>query len=272
MLEVLEQAQGAGQKAQQDALIGQASIFDLGDVGAPAGGHGAIRPPIPSVEFDQHELLAIEKEAIGLFISEHPLKALRPALALAVDCPLASVAERRDKDVVTIGGIVTQARKIRTRTGTDMMFVTLDDLDGQVEVIVFGSVLEQVQDSLGVDAIVTVKGRVDQKEEGRTTVVAQSVEPFRPDPEELARAHSAAREQARGPRPLHIRVGDGIRSPSLLEDLRHVLVTFPGPSEVVIELSDRRRIRLGDDFRVEPSASLRAELEQLFGGAARLVA
>src|SRR6202050_5571026 len=95
MLEVLEQAQGAGQKAQQDAQIGQGSIFDLGGVGSSAGGgggpraggHAAPPPPIPSVEFDQRELLAIEKEAIGLFISAHPLKEVRAALLLAVDCP-----------------------------------------------------------------------------------------------------------------------------------------------------------------------------------------
>ena len=280
MLEVLEQAQGAGQKAQQDALIGQASIFDLGDVGAPVNGHAAVRPPISAAEFDQHELLAVEKEAIGLFISAHPLKAVRAALAVVVDCSLSAVVERPDKDVVTIGGIITQARRIRTRSGSDMMFATLDDLDGQVELIIFGSTLEQAQDALAVDSIVTVKGRVDQKEEGRTTIVAQSVEPFRPDPEEVARAQAAAIEQrakaeidaARGPRPLHVRVGDGMRTAALLEDLKHVLVTFPGSSDVVIELSDQRRIRLGDGFRVEPTASLRAELEQLLGGPARLVA
>jgi DNA polymerase III subunit alpha len=272
MLDVLEQAQGAGQKAQQDALIGQASIFDLGGGGAAAaGGHAPSRPPIPTIEFEQHELLAIEKEAIGLFISAHPLKEVRAALALAVDCPLASIPERPDKEGVTIGGIVTQARKIRTRAGTDMMFVTLDDLDGQVEVIVFGATLEKVEGDLAVDSIVTVRGRVDQKEEGRTTVVAQSVEPFRPDPEEVARAQAAALERSR-PKPLHIRVGEGFRSASLLDDLRHVLVTFPGTSEVVIELSDERRVRLGAEFRVDANASLRAELEHLLGGPTRLVA
>jgi DNA polymerase-3 subunit alpha len=151
MLEVLEQAQGAGQKSQQDALIGQGSIFDLGDVSAPVNGHAAIRSPISTIEFDQSELLAVEKEAIGLFISAHPLKAVREALSLAVDCPLSSVSGRPDKDTVTIGGIVTQARKIRTRAGADMMFATLDDLEAQVEIIVFGSALEKFEGTLEVD-------------------------------------------------------------------------------------------------------------------------
>jgi DNA polymerase-3 subunit alpha len=271
MLEVLEQAQGAGQKAQQDALIGQGSIFDLGDQSAPVNGHAAVRPPIPTVEFDQRELLAVEKEAIGLFISAHPLKAVREALALAVDCSLSAVLERPDKDSVTIGGIVTQARKIRTRAGADMMFATLDDLEAQVEIIVFGSALEKFEGSLAVDSIVTVRGRVDQKEEGRTAVVAQSVEPFRPDAEEIARAHTVVSEAARA-RPLHVRLGDTYRFAAVLEDLKSVLVTFPGRSEVVIELSDERRVRLGSEFRVEPSPGLRAELEHLLGGPARLVA
>src|SRR5579862_4541638 len=92
MLSVLESAQGAGQKAQQDALIGQGSIFDLQE-GAPAAGSGPgqgllrpSHPPIPSEEFDQAELLAVEKEAVGLFISAHPLKPVREALRAKSDC------------------------------------------------------------------------------------------------------------------------------------------------------------------------------------------
>src|SRR5205085_11634068 len=102
MLEVLERAQAAGQKSQQDALIGQGSIFDLAADPAPggaaaeaepgtsggaglvangfAGGAGLSRPvhpPIPPEEFDQAQLLAAEKEAIGLFVSAHPRKPLR---------------------------------------------------------------------------------------------------------------------------------------------------------------------------------------------------
>jgi DNA polymerase-3 subunit alpha len=271
MLEVLEQAQGAGQKSQQDLLIGQGSIFDLGDVSAPVNGHAAVRPPISTIEFDQRELLAVEKEAIGLFISAHPLKAVREALSLAIDCPLSAVSQRPDKDSVTIGGIVTQARKIRTRAGADMMFATLDDLEAQVEIILFGSALEKLEGSLAVDSIVLVRGRVDQKEEGRTSVVAQSVEAFRPDAEELARAHAAVLEAAAA-KPLHIRIGDDCRFAAVLEDLKGVLGTFPGRSEVVIELSDERRVRLGSEFRVEPSPGLRAELEHLLGGPVRLVA
>jgi hypothetical protein len=81
MLEVLEAAQGAGQKAQVDAQIGQGSIFDLGglDGGAPAFAAPS-HPPVPREEFSRPELLAMEKESIGLFLTEHPLKRVREAL------------------------------------------------------------------------------------------------------------------------------------------------------------------------------------------------
>jgi DNA polymerase III subunit alpha len=274
MLEVLEQAQGAGQKSQQDAQIGQGSIFDLGGLddssaGRPGPSRASGRPPISLLEFDQADLLAVEKEAIGLFISEHPLKRVRDALHAAVDCRLAGVVDRRDKDWVTVGGIITAAKKIRTRAGTDMMFATLDDLEGTVEILVFGGSLEKLEVNIAVDEIVLVRGRVDHKE-GGTCVVAQAVEPFCPAPDEVERARAAAVEDA-VPKPLRVQVDAGRLSEDAIVDLRHVLKTFPGESEVVLELAEWQ-ICLGPEFRVEPSPGLRAELEHLLGGPARLVA
>ena len=88
-----------------------------------------MHPPITGEEFEQPELLAAEKEAIGLFVSAHPLKPLRDALRARVDCAISAIPDRRDKDQVTIGGIITEAKRIRTRNGDHMMFATLDDLD-----------------------------------------------------------------------------------------------------------------------------------------------
>ena len=97
MLIVLEQAQAAGQKAQQDLAVGQSSIFDLGfDVPGDSAAGAFAAPshaPIPAEEFERGELLAAEKEAIGLFISAHPLKEVGPALRAKADCTLAEVHE-----------------------------------------------------------------------------------------------------------------------------------------------------------------------------------
>jgi DNA polymerase-3 subunit alpha len=150
------------------------------------------------------------------------------------------------------------------------MFATLDDLEGQVELLIFGGALERLAGSLDVDAIVLVRGRVDHKEADKTTIVAQSIEPFAPDPEEIARASAAVLEAAR-PRLLHVQVSEARRSTEFLDELKHVLAAFPGRAEVVVELGDTS-MRLGEKYRVEPSVGLRAELEQLLGAPARLVA
>src|ERR1700689_1494841 len=248
MLAVLEQAQGAGQKAQQDAAIGQGSIFDLDPASAAANGNGSghgggalpgaslMRPSHPTIsgeEFDQAELLAVEKEAIGLFISAHPLKPLREALRARVDCPLAALADRRDKDWVTVGGIIVEAKRIRTRNGDPMMFATLDDLAGAVEMIVFGKAIAEHEAALAVDQVVLVRGRVDHKEAGNTALVVQSVEPSSPSQEEIERARShadaAAANATAMAQPVHLEVEAAELAPGALEDLRQAIEDFPAP-------------------------------------------
>ncbi|HEV3046732.1 MAG TPA: DNA polymerase III subunit alpha, partial [Solirubrobacteraceae bacterium] len=194
MLAVLEKAQAKGQQVQQDAQIGQGSIFDellpaedaQKGPATPAFGLGDL--PIPPEEYDQRELLAHEKEAIGLFVSEHPLKPVREALRARSDCTLAALADRRDKDQVTVGGIITETKRIRTRSGDHMMFATLDDLEGSVEMLVFGKALAEHEAALVADEIVIVKGRVDHKEAGKTCLVVQSIERFAPTEDEIQRA------------------------------------------------------------------------------------
>ncbi|MCW3068053.1 MAG: polymerase alpha subunit, partial [Solirubrobacterales bacterium] len=294
MLAVLEQAQGAGQKIQQDALIGQGSIFDLHDEASPGaelggapGGQGAaglepppgslaapgglarpIHPPIPSGEFEQPELLAAEEEAIGLFVSAHPLKPLRDALRVRVDCPLSALGDRRDKDLVTVGGIITETKRIRTRNGDPMMFATLDDLVGAVEMLVFGKALTEHEAALSVDEVVIVKGRVDHKEAGKTCLVVQSVEAFSPSEEEIERARTKADAAARAAtalaQPVHLRVAAADLSRGALDDLKQAIEDFPGPAEVLVDIdtsAGTRRVRLGVEYRVQHTPTLRAELE-----------
>ncbi len=277
MLAVLERAQGAGQKAQQDAEIGQGSIFDMlsepGNGATPSAGAGLLKPshpPIPAEEFDQAEMLAAEKESIGLFISAHPLKPLREALRATVDCSLSDLAERKDKDWVTVGGIITEAKKIRTRNGDPMMFATLDDLEGAVEILVFGKALAEYEGALGVDQVVLVRGRVDHKEAGKTCVVVQTVDPFAPTEEEIDKAREAAEQAAAEVVPALMRLRlDAARLPStVIEDLKDALEKFPGPAEVVLEMATSagaRCLRLGPAYRVAPTPTLRAELEQILG-------
>ena len=280
MLEVLEAAQAAGQKTQQDAAIGQGSIFDLGgELGSGGGGYGGpdgiglatpSHAPIPTVEFDRNQLLAAEKESIGLFISAHPLKEVGTALRARVDCWLSELGGRRDGEWVTVGGIITQSKRIRTKKGDPMMFATLDDLECAIEILVFGKALAECEGALAPDSIVVVRGRVDHKDREKTCLIAQQVERFDPTPEEVQQAEEEAAKIVLAPSALRLRLDAAVLPASVLGELKEVLAGFPGESEVVIELRTSvgpRRLKLGPEFRVSRTAGLHAELESLLGSA-----
>jgi DNA polymerase-3 subunit alpha len=275
MLSVLEQAQAAGQKQQQDAEIGQGSIFDMafGGGGDDGGSSAAAafaapqHPPIPAEEFDKPELLAAEKESIGVFISAHPLKDVREALRLAVDDPLAELSKRKDGDWVTAGGIITAMKKIRTKKGDPMAFATLDDLEGSVEILIFGNALAQYEGALEVDSVVLVRGRVDHKDAEKTCIVVNSVEPFAPSEEEVEKAREELAKMQLGPEPFRLPALDAARlSATFIEDLKEILGNFPGESDVLLEMvtgSGRRHLKLGPSYRVANTASLRAEVQMV---------
>jgi DNA polymerase-3 subunit alpha len=270
MLEILPQAQGAGQKTQQDALLGQGSIFDFDEpANGTAGGAGSAfsaptHPPVPLHEDDAKERNAMEKETLGLFLSSHPLKEVRPALRAKVDCTLAELGDKKDGDWVTVGGMIAESKKIRTKKGDMMMFATLDDLEAQVEVIVFNSALEANAGKLDVDKMVILRARVDHKDQGETKLVVQDVEAFEPTPEEVEEAREAA---ANAPPPPTRRVVIPL-APSLsatfLEELKEAVTHHPGDHELELRVGDRRLL-LGDAYRVSPQ--FKADIQDLLGTA-----
>jgi DNA polymerase-3 subunit alpha len=270
MLEILPQAQGAGQKTQQDALLGQGSIFDFDEPAGGGGGGGSAfaaptHPPVPSREDDPKDRNAMEKETLGLFLSSHPLKEVRPALRARVDCTLAELAERKDGDWVTVGGMISECKKIRTKKGDPMMFATLDDLEGQVEILVFNSAYATNESKLDVDKVLIVRGRVDHKDQGETKLVVQEVEAFEPTPEEVEQAREAA---ANAPPPPSRRITleiEGSVSASFLDELKELVAHHRGDHELELRVGDRRLV-LGDDYRVSPS-HFRADLGALSGAA-----
>ncbi|HEX7244616.1 MAG TPA: DNA polymerase III subunit alpha [Solirubrobacterales bacterium] len=275
MLETLPAAQSAGQKAQEDAQMGQGSIFDFGEgeEGGGSSGQAQHRPPIPAAEFERAELLAMEKETLGTYLSEHPLTEVRGALRARVDCSLAELASKQDGAWLTVGGIVTECKKIRTKSGSQMMFATLDDVEGQVEMLVFKADQAESAQVIAPDAIVLVRGRLDHKDRGETKLVVQEAERFEPDAEEIAAAPAVA-SAPKGP--FEIEVAAAMLTDALVEELKAVLEHHKGDSEVRVAVrngaAEPRRFALGDAYRVRPSAHLRSELDHLLGSASALAA
>jgi DNA polymerase-3 subunit alpha len=270
MLEALPAATAFGQRSQEDSRMGQSSIFDLGGGAEESGPSRSHHAPIASEEFDQRELLRLEKETLGTYLSSHPLAEVKEALRARVDCPLSGLESKADGSIVTVGGIVTECKRVRTKRGDPMMFATLDDVEGQVEMLILGQVFADAGDEVIVDAVLVVRGRLDHKERGDSKLLVQEIEVFRPSEDEVAKAR-AARDLG----PVLLKVDPARFGASLIEELKAIFEHFPGDTEVLLEMETRqgsRRLRFGSDYRVRPSAALDAELDALLGAGSRAAA
>jgi len=255
MLAVLDQALAYGSKQAQDRLAGQASIFD-GDLGSAEIVREQHYPALPTQEFDERELLRLEKETLGLYVSEHPLERVRGELRRKTDCTLSEVERRRDGEIVVVAGIVSALKQVTTKRGDPMVFATLDDLTGSAEVVVFNSTYAAARDHLEPDRVLVVKGRVDHKQAGETKVIAMEVTLFEATPVR---------------REIRLRI-DARRAPAgLIRELALLVRDFPGEAPVYVALETslgERMLALGPEYRVKPDSDFLAEARALLGEAA----
>jgi DNA polymerase III subunit alpha len=253
MLAVLDAAAAWGGRHQADRLAGQSSIFDLGgSEQAPPEQH----PVIPPGELEKNELLRMEKETLGVYVSEHPLQSIREQLRRKTDCGLAEVERRRDGEVVTVGGLVGAIRQLTTKKGEPMVFMRLDDLTGSAEIVVFNSVYGAARDLLETDEVLVVKGRVDHKQEGETKLIAIEVNAFEATPER---------------REVLLRVDATRARAGLIRELADVTRRFPGETPVLVALvmsEGEKTLAFGPDYRVKPEPDFFAEVKSLLGEAA----
>ena len=256
MLGVLEQALAYGQKLASDRLAGQASIFDMGSFGDAEPEQRGSHPALPSTEFEKAELLRLEKETLGLYVSEHPLSAVREQLRRKTDATLAELERRRDGEVVTVGGIVSALRQTTTKKGEPMVFLTLDDPTGAAEVVVFNSTYQASRELCEADRILVVKGRVDHKQQGETKLIALEVTAFEAVPER---------------REVRVRIDATRARAGIIRELATLVREFPGESPVYVSLETSlgpKTLALGPGYRVRPDSDFLAEAKALLGEAA----
>jgi DNA polymerase III subunit alpha len=216
---------------------GVMSLF--GDHGSEAGSGGFDeRIEIPMVEFDKTDRLKFEKEMLGLYVSDHPLLGVEAALRRKVDCTVAEAAEREDGSMVVLGGVITGLARKFTKKGDQMAVFTLEDLDSAIEVTVFPRVLMEQGHKLVDDAIVTVKGRIDRRDDTRLGFMAQDVTIL----EGL---------DTTGNMPLHLRIPAAALSELKIHQLRRILRDHPGESAVHLHMGQGKVLRLADEFCVD---------------------
>ena len=253
-----EQAVDAIIDVKRNEAIGQDSLF-----GDDTQDDVTFDVPIPDGEWEKATLLAFEREMLGLYVSDHPLLGVEHVLAAATDCSLAQLvgsaedepdrSSRGDAQVVTVGGILSGVQRKVTRQGNTWAAATLEDLEGAIEVLFFPATYAQCMSQVIDDAVVLVKGRLDRREEVPKLVAM-----------DVSTPDITAGETG----PFVVSMLEGRCVPPVVERLKEVLRTHPGPTEVNLRLVTGNRIkvlRLDDKLRVKPSPSLLADLKQLLG-------
>src|SRR3954463_11052918 len=251
-LEVLEQAVGWGQKQQADRLAGQGSIFDLGPVDDQKPKH---HPPTPTEEYEKNDLLKLEKEVLGLYVSEHPLSAIREQLRRKSDATIGELDRRRDGEVVTVGGIVSGLRHMTTKRGDAMVFLRIEDVTGGIETVVFNSTYDKARELCTTDRILIVKGRIDRKE-GETKLVALEISAFEAVPEK---------------REVRLIIDATKAAAGTIRELRRLIEDFPGESPVYADLitsQGKKVYAFGPQYKVQPAPDFYAEVKMLLGESA----
>jgi DNA polymerase-3 subunit alpha len=187
---------------------------------------------------------------LGLYVSDHPLMGAEAALRRRTECGLGELEGVEDGTVRTVGGLVTSLQRKWTKKGDLMAVFVLEDLQSSIEVMVFPKTMQQYGHLLDDDAVVCVKGRVDGREE-TPKLMALELTVFEPVTD--------------GSPPVRIRVSPNALSPELLAQLKGLLGEHQGESQVFLHLGERQVLRLPDEFNVDSSNGLMAELRVLLG-------
>jgi DNA polymerase-3 subunit alpha len=232
--------------------------FDLfgGALEAEGGGPIEVTPPIPTDEWDKSDLLAFEREMLGLYVSDHPLLGVEHVLRGAADMSIAALSEEGsvpDGQVVTLAGILSGVQRRITKQGRAWASASLEDLGGAVEVLFFPNTYEVVGQYIAEDAIVVVKGRVDRRDDQPRLMAMDMSIP------EITAADEV--------KPIVLALPPSRCTPPLVERLREVLTSHPGSAEVHVKLVNGSRstlLRLGPT-RVAPTTALMADLKALLG-------
>jgi hypothetical protein len=199
LIDGLDEAMAHGQTKARDRETGQASLFD-----ALGTDDSDLERPLPvRTEAPSRERLRWEKELLGLYLSDHPLGELAAEMGRYVDAWSADVGEPLDQQRVVVGGMAVGIRRVITRNRESMAVVTLEDLQGTVDVVVFPRTYAETGDTWREDTVLLVAGRVDHKGD-ETVVLADTVWTWDAavllGPEAFARAVAAGDRGRRGPR------------------------------------------------------------------------
>ncbi|HVA34523.1 MAG TPA: DNA polymerase III subunit alpha, partial [Candidatus Baltobacteraceae bacterium] len=253
-LAALDAAVDMAARATRDAELGQVSLFGEASVHAPS-----LAPRLPGIAAPStREMLAWEKETLGIFVSGHPLAEVQSLLLRQGATTIKDLQTLGDDAAVGIGGIVVGVRRTLTKTGQQILIAQIEDTTGACDVVVFSKLYAQVQGLFVPDAILVVKGRVRLRER-------PGAAPGEEPPVEISvSANEVSAFTMPAPQRVDVAWHVDVAHRSQIDELASIVDRFPGEIPVVMHARGRtsRLARsVGRDER------LRAELERIFGAA-----
>ena len=248
-----EDSMEIGQRLQKEQESGQDSLFGSKEILSVGGnGYGDL-PDIP--EWDEKTLLSYEKEALGFYVSGHPLARYSDSIKRFATCETAGLSERTDKEQVRVCGIVSGIKELITKKGDRMAFVTLEDLSGSVEIIVFPEVYTAAMELLKGEDPLLVSGELDVGEEA-CKILATEVALLRDVKETMAKR-------------VHIRLTTPGLDETQMRQLKGIIQRYRGHCDVqlhiVIPNRSETTILLPDQLKMSASDEAMAATEELFG-------
>ena len=252
---VLDQAVEDGAAAQRERDLGQTNIFG-DELGGQDSAEHPVMPALPNIpEWDQSERLKHERELTGFYISSHPLARYEATIHALASASTISLPELSDGREVKLCGIITTVKSMLTRKGDRMAYLTLEDLQGVVEIIVFPDLYKNAADLLVPERLVRVTGTVDRGDKG-TKIRGGKIEPL-------------TEVQAQTITRVYIRLTNHPNVMEQLPRLREVFVRHPGSTTVSLTLRIDSALEAETAplpyLTVTPSERFVADIEEVLG-------
>jgi DNA polymerase-3 subunit alpha len=212
-------------------------VMSLFDQGTDSGSSFSEQIEIPNINYEKSEQLKIEREMLGLYVSDHPLRGVEGQLRRKVECSLADLEEKNDGAYLTLGGVITVVNRKFTRKGDQMAVLTIEDLQGSVEVNIFPKTYASFGHLIDEDTIITVRGRLDKRDDSRISFNAQEVKIVEP-----MRASDMS---------LHIELTGRSLSQEDIFNLQELLKDHGGQTPVQLHMPGGKSLRLAPEFNVD---------------------
>ena len=274
LLTVLEHYINRAERDRKDREAGQTSLYDLiGSAGEEVNNFGLgvdIKP------MQGEEKLRLEKELLGLYLSDHPLRRISAELAKLSDTQAVEVTTALQDTEVRVAGLVREVRRVVTRKGQIMAYATLEDLTGTVDVVLFPRVFEQTRLLFQPDKVLVVQGKVDARAGSTRASGSSGGPPPEPDMEPEVETASVVADMAwlwddpecvpvARRQLVHVRIPNS--DAGLAERLEAVLARHPGADEVVLHVvvGSREVIVNADRYHVLAGPALAADIDELVG-------